>query len=162
MFLALAVTEGNRTEKHDRFLEEFWKEDYEDAGNPVVSRIPRAFSRKGIRPFVNRALAQEDPSTADAVSRTVFEMYSGFLHGAAPHITELYDEHAERFLVDGIATNERYIDYILDAQNSLYRSLLSVAVVSKAFGLKGELELAQSVIAQFVRDLGPEWILKAD
>ena len=162
LFLCLAITQQKFTEKHEDFLREFWKENYADPDDPVGSRVPRAFSRRGIRSFINRALGQDNPSLADVTSRSVYEMYSGFLHGAAPHIVELFDERRGHFLLDGISSQERFIDYILDAQNSLYRTLLSAAIVTKAFGLLEELAFIQSVIDQFTKEIGIDWLHPAE
>jgi hypothetical protein len=162
VFLCLSILGGEQTDRHAEFLTEFWKEDYSDPSDPVGSRIPRGYSRKGIRSYNNRALAQPNPSGADGAGRSIYEMYSGFLHGSAPHIMELFDENNGRFSSGSISGSVRFTDYILDAQNSFYRSLLSAAFVAKAFGLPDTLEFVQNEISAFIEQVGRENLLKSD
>lgn len=134
-FICLNLTGQEESSKFRSFLKEFWKEDYADPANPVGSRIKRGYTqRKGIRSYINRALNQPDPSTADEIGRSIYEMYSGFLHGAAPQILEIYNFDEARFETSGITGTNRHLDYVFDAQNSVYRSLLSMGMIAKAFG----------------------------
>jgi hypothetical protein len=135
LFLGLAMTNGLRTELHDDYLKQFWQEDYGDASQPVATRIPRGQTRRSkIRAFLNRAVGQPDPSTSDAVGAVLHSVYSGFVHGAAPHLMELFDENGGRFMLSGISSNVRLVDYILDAQNVYYRALMSGVVASRGLG----------------------------
>tara|TARA_R110001599_G_scaffold331277_1_gene545976 strand:- start:365 stop:1156 length:792 start_codon:yes stop_codon:yes gene_type:complete len=160
LFLSLAITENDRTPKHDQFLSEFWTEDYTDPDDPIRSRIPKGYSRGNVRSYINRALKQPDPSTMDQIGRSIYEMYSGFLHGSAPHIFELFDENTQVFRSDGIKGSMRLIDYILDAQNSFYRSLLSLQCTIKAFGLAELLDEVKSDIDTFVLAIGKADLLR--
>lgn len=156
MFLCLSINGGKATDRHVEFLAEFWKEDYTDPADPVKSRVPRGYSRKGIRSYNNRALGQDRPSSADEIGRSIYEMYSGFLHGSAPHIMELYDENERRFSFRGISNSVRHIDYIFDAQNSFYRALLSAIFVTKALGLPDILAFVQEEVRVFIEQVGLE------
>jgi hypothetical protein len=156
-FLAVAVTNGEQTPLHEEFLSEFWKEDYSDPSQPVASRIPRGQPRRSkIRAFLNRIFGQANPSGADAVGRTISEMYSGFVHGAAPHIFELYDETSLQFSLNGIGQSIRFIDYVLDAQNAYYRSLHSGVMVAKALGFADVLTDVTSAMDEFRLQIGIE------
>lgn len=159
VFLSLAVTKGELTEKHGKFLEEFWKEDYSNPADPIGTRIPRGFSRKGIGAYNSRALGQDNPSDTDHASRAIYEMYSGFLHGAAPHIMELYDENTGQFSDGSIASSVRSVDYILDAQNSFYRSLLSCQMAAKALGNSAALALSEAETSRFIVAIGVDKIM---
>jgi hypothetical protein len=155
------VTNGLRTELHDEYLKQFWQEDYGDASQPVATRIPRGQTRRSkIRAFLNRAFGQSDPSMADAVGALVHGAYSGFVHGAAPHLMELFDEGSRKFMLFGISRNIRRIDYILNAQNVFYRGLMSGAVVSKALGSEAVLADLASALEQFRAAIGIEELEK--
>ena len=160
-FLALAICGNGLTEKHNDFLTEFWKEDYADPNDPIGTRIPRAYTRRGIRPFINRAQEQENPHLADDAGRTIYEMYSGFLHGAAPHILELFDPESGRFEVDGMGMTSIHIDYIHDAGNSYYRGMLAAGMTVKAFGLAEILPSLLEDIQRFEAAIGIENLQKA-
>ena len=155
-FLSLAVCGEGLTDRHEAFLTEFWKEDYSDPKDPVGTRVPRAYSRRGIRSYINRVQGQETPHIADNIGRAIYEMYSGFLHGSAPHIMELFDPVSGRFQLDGMGMTPIHIDYIHDAQNSYYRGMLSAAMIVKAFGLADVLSRLQEGIQQFETAVGIE------
>ena len=156
-FLCVAVTNNEQTALHNNFLSEFWKEDYSDPSQPVASRIPRGQPRRSkIRAFLNRVFGQPNPSGADAVGRTISEMYSGFVHGAAPHILELFDERSLKFSLSGIRHSVRHIDYVLDAQNAYYRSLHSGVMVSKALGFADVLADVTIALDEFRSQIGLE------
>jgi hypothetical protein len=87
-------------------------------------------------------------------------MYSGFLHGAAPQILEIYNYEDRRFETDGISGTNRHIDYVFDAQNSIYRSLLSMGVIGKAFGSESLFDLAIEERDRFERATGSDQIFK--
>ena len=160
MFYSVNVTGSGTSERFEGHLKEFWKEDYEDPNRPRETRIPRGFSRKGIAPFLHRASGLPDPSLADDVGRVIFSMYSGFTHGAAPHIFELYDFERKAFMTNGLLGTDRHFGYVLDGANSIYRSLLSASAVSKAFGSQELLELSKEVTQRFVDSVGMEILEK--
>jgi hypothetical protein len=159
-FLSLAVCGDGLTERHNTYLTEFWKEDYSDPSDPVGSRLPRAHSRRGIRSFINRAQGQPTPHIADEIGRSIYEMYSGFLHGAAPHILDLFNPENGTFHLDGMGRTLIHIDYIHDAQNSYYRGMLATAMAVKAFGLKDVLLTFTENLRKFEAAIGIENLQK--
>jgi hypothetical protein len=149
MYICVNITESGKSDKFHQHLDEFWKEDYEDPNSPMETRIPRGFSRKGITAFLNRVFGLPNPSLADEAHRVIFSMYSGFIHGASPHIMELYDFDKKSFLTNGLLGTNRHLDYVIDANNSIYRSLLSAAILSKALGSKELLKVAMTFVEGF-------------
>ena len=160
MYLSLNITKAGVSEKFDEFLQEFWKEDYLDPNDPVGTNIKRGFTRKGIVGFIHRVFGQDNPSQADAIHKSIYSMYSGFTHGAAPQIMELYDFENRQFLARGLLGTNRHLDYVFDAANSIYRTLLSACVIGKAFGSHSLNLAAKQCADQFLTDMGPENILK--
>ena len=160
MYLCLNIIETKTSDKYKAFLEEFWKEDYHDPNDPVGTRIKRGFTRKGIAAFIHRIFGQSNPSQADAIHDSIYSMYSGFTHGAAPQIMELYDFESRQFLANGLVGTNRHLDYVFDAVNSIYRTLVSACVVAKAFGSNELHTIAKQFTDQFLASMGPEKILK--
>ena len=160
MFLSINITESGASEKFDRFLEDFWKEDCKDPNDPVGTTIKRGFHRGGITPFLNRVFDQANPSLADAVHHTIYSMYSGFTHGAAPQIMELYDLENKTFLANGLLGTNRHLDYVFDVANSIYRSLLSAGALAKSFGSKELLDVANGFTDRFVAEMGFDNVMK--
>lgn len=154
LFISANVTKTSTSEKFERFLEEFWKEDFADPADPSGTLIPRWFSRKGITAFLNRIFPLDDPSLADRSAKAIQNMYSGFVHGAAPQILELYDLSATRFMTDGLVGTNRHLDYVFDAKNSIYRSLCSASIIGKAFGSQELFEIGKAAVVKFETDVG--------
>ena len=149
MFITVNITESNKSARFESHLSEFWKEDYEDPNAPVKTRIPRAFNRRGISAFLNRLFGQPNPSHADDAHNAVYTMYSGFTHGAAPHIMELYQPDKQAFLTRGLLGTNRQLDYVFDASNSIYRSFLSAGALAKGFGSAELYKIASEFIDNF-------------
>lgn len=155
LFLALSPTNGLHSKLHDEFLSAFWLEDFSDPSDPVGSANSRPMiPRKKIRAFVHRSSSLPNPSQADAVAKSLYSVYSGFVHGAAQHVMELYDERRGRFQLSGLNSHQRYTDYVRDAQNYYYRGLIAVAMAAKALGDEDTLKLISVATSTFVDVIG--------
>ena len=75
-----------------------------------------------------------DPSTTQRLNQTISKSYSGFVHGAAPHVMELYGGSPGRFFTRSLAGTPREHDSAADLWNYAYRSLLSFIFAAKLYG----------------------------
>jgi hypothetical protein len=75
-----------------------------------------------------------DPSTAIKAERSVYKSYSGYVHGAAPHIMDLHSVACEGFSVRGVAGTYRQDEHRADLRNYYFRTLQATAMVAKAVG----------------------------
>jgi hypothetical protein len=133
-FLVLAVAPGEVTPLHQRYLDDFWQEEF-DHQDPIKATQKRGMvQRQKIRAFIARAGGSDDPSTADAVGHTVHKAYSGFVHAASPQVMDMLEGSPPRFQVSGMRSRYRGAEHVGDAWNYFYRGLLSVTMVAKAFG----------------------------
>lgn len=160
-FYSINETQAAKSARFQSHLEEFWKEDYENPNDPLGTRVSRGFTRKGIGPFLNRVSGVPNPSLADEVHKAIHSMYSGFTHGAAPQIFELYDFEGKAFLTNGLLGTSRHLDYVIDGANSVYRSVLSARALSIAFGSEELLEIADEIKSRFVERVGIEKLEKS-
>ena len=130
-FLALAVIKDAFTDRHEVFLKEFWKEEY-DAAKAIDSTQNRAPpNRDKIRAWIAK-VTSDDPSTAIKADRSIYKSYSGYVHGAAPHIMDLHD--GQSFHVRGVRGTSRHEEHKHDLWNYYYRGLVAVALAAKAMG----------------------------
>lgn len=136
LFLAYAITNDEITDLHKRYLDAFWAEEFEDFEDPTNSHRSRDMvPRKKIRAYLARIEGKGlDPSRAAQVTKVIGKTYSGFVHGASPHIMELYGGAPPRFHTRGLAGTPRTVEYGQDIWNYIYRSLLSHMVAAKLFG----------------------------
>jgi len=134
-FLALGILYGE-TELHRTFLEDFYQEEFEDPARPVQTRIKRGNTP---RARIHAYLAQNpaaglDPSTASATKQTIHKTYSGYIHGASPHLMEMYGGEPARFHMEGMRRSPLWQGHADDLWNYIFRGILSFGVAAKAFG----------------------------
>lgn len=133
-FLVYAVIYNDKTQQHQDYLDAFYLEEF-DAPTPMLSTQKRPMiNREKIRAYVARsALAGVDPSTGIELSRTISKSYSGFVHGASPHIMDMYGGSPLRFHVDGQQGTDRQAEHRHDLWNYFFRSIVAFALTAKAF-----------------------------
>lgn len=137
MFLTGPLTIGEKTPDHDRFLDEFFQEEFEDGLTPLDSpqkrnRVPR----KKIRAYNARTFtAGNDSHTASTVVATIDDLYSGFIHAAGVHVLDMYGGDPPRFQIEGLSGTSRADEAIADFRNYLHRGLVDMAFGAKAVGL---------------------------
>lgn len=161
MFLTVAITNDQVTELHERYLKAFWEEEFDIPDDPVGSTQKRDTPpRKKIRAYITRTLGEGidlDPSKQHALGETLSKTYSGFVHGASPHIMDMCGGDPPRFHLSGMKGTVRIDESVDDAWNYFYRSLLSVMAVTKALGDKVLLDALYQYRAKFERDSGKDF-----
>lgn len=145
LFLAYAVIKGEQTQLHQEFLDAFYKEEF-DGPTAVESSHDRPMvPRRKIRAYIARVDLQGiDPSTGVTLSHTIHSGYSGFVHGASPHIMDMLEGNPPRFRIHGMSGTLRQEEHRNDLYNPFFRAIISFAIAAKAFG---DNELFQSLKA---------------
>lgn len=143
IFLAYAVTDDTITDLHLRFLDAFWEEEIDESGNMIESKQKRPMiPRKKIRAYIaNVEKAVLDPSRGIELSRTLSKTYSGFVHGAAPQIMDMYGGNPPYFHTKGLLGTPRMHEYAEDLWNYMYRTFLSHIVVAKVLGAEEHVKI---------------------
>lgn len=156
MFLVYAVTNGGITELHERYLDAFWKEEVDESGTMMGSAQKRPMiSRKKIHAYLACMEGLEmDPSTCQEVARTISKAYSGFVHGASPHIMDMYGGDPPHFHAKGILSTSRISAHADDLWNYVYRSFVSHIAVAKALGAKEHVEILIKQLNKIERNAG--------
>ena len=91
--------------------------------------------RKKIRAYIARVdLGGIDPSTAVTLSQTIHSGYSGFVHGASPHIMDMLEGNPPRFRIHGMGGTSRHEEHRYDLYDPFFRAIISFAIAAKAFG----------------------------
>jgi hypothetical protein len=123
LFLASAVIQNDQTPLHQKYLDAFYKEEFNDM-------VPR----KKIRAYIARIIPAGDPSTTVTSYRSIHSVYSGFVHGASPQIMDMLEGAPPRFRIHGMSGTSRHEEHRYDLYNPFFRAIISFAVASKAFG----------------------------
>ncbi len=144
LFLSLAILDDEITDLHKRYLEAFYEEELDNPSKPIASKQKRAMiPRQKIHAYIARAQAEvNDPSKGVELSRTLTKAYSGYIHGASPHIMHLYGGSPSQFHVSGMLGTPHEQSYRDDLWNYFYRGLLSFELAANVFE---ELKLARDL-----------------
>lgn len=134
-FLSLAIIRDDITDRHKKYLEYFYAEEFDDLSDVIGSHKSRAMvSRDKIRAYVNRALDGSDASSANLASKVITKAYSGFVHAASPHIMDMVWGEPPRFDLCGETAQFATRGFDRDALNYFYRALIDTAIAATAFG----------------------------
>jgi hypothetical protein len=132
-FLAFSVIFDDATPHHQKFLDAFWEEEF-DAPTALESTQARPMvSRDKVRAY-NARHGDPDPSTLGKVTRSISKTYSGYVHGASPHLMDMYLGTPPRFYVRGMLGTARHAEHRDDLWNCFYRGILAFGFAAKAFG----------------------------
>lgn len=134
-FLSYGIIFDDVSELHEKYLKEFFEEEF-DADTAIESTQKRSMvPRKKIRAYLARAEgAALDESRGIEVSRTLSKMYSGYVHAASPQIMDCYGGNPPRFHMRGMRGTPRHDDHREDLWNYFYRGVMALAMTVKAFG----------------------------
>ena len=111
--------------------------------------------RKKIQSYLAKIEGSDlDSSTHQEVTRTISKAYSGFVHGASPHIMDIYGGNPPHFHTNGMLGTPRMIEHSDDLWNYVYRSYLSHIAVAKALGAVKHVEILNKHLVQFEQNAG--------
>ena len=159
MFLALALSSSGVTELHERFLAAFWMEEF-DKPTALASTQKRGMvKRRNIRAFIARNSGLPDPAWQDTIGETVHKSYSGFVHGASPHIMDMCGGNPPIFHVAGLSGTPRTSSYLWDVLTYFYRAHLNLAATAAGFKDRVLFQGLKRAADQFEGAIGPNAFL---
>lgn len=160
IFMVLGELTGDRAELHDRFLEAFWAEEYDDNFDPVGSHRSRPMvARKKIQAYLARVEGKDlDPSTTQKLSKVLTKTYSGFVHASAPHVMEIYGGFPPRFQIGSMRGTQRQDEYDADLWNYVYRGLLAFLGAAKLYGSQRHVDAIIEVRSQAEQAMSKEYL----
>ena len=124
--------EGTSGAARSRVLNEFFQEQFQNPDAPILGsnkrdRVPRRRVRAVIAAFPENVVNPHDHSS---VLTTVDEAFSGYVHGAYPHIMELCGGLPARFHLEGMTGTPRMVEQVGQILNYVYRTTLLVPLVA--------------------------------
>jgi hypothetical protein len=159
MFLVAAITNDTVTELHQRYLDAFYAEEFDDPEDVVNSTQKRDIvPRRRVQAYLTHVLGPRvNPSRDLDVSETLHKAYSGFVHASSPHIMDLCGGEPPRFHIRGMLGTPRVQEHRQDTWNYFYRSFLSVIAVAKAFGDADLVDKLYSAVGEFETGSGTNY-----
>jgi hypothetical protein len=136
IFVARVLVEKTLPLQHERFLKEFWQEEFDDSANDELRNLERdRVPRKKIRAFNARLPGSNlDPETRQKVDSVISKTYSGYIHGAAAHTMEIYGGRDPKFHVSGMKNTSPWNAQSNDMPNYFYRAVCAFGIVAGSFG----------------------------
>lgn len=136
-FLLMPLAPEDEVQR-ERYLREFYQEEFDVPGNPMESsqkrdRVPRqriqnALSRvPGAKPLPVEKMRR----AADSVHK----LFSGFVHGAYVHTMELYGDMPPRIYIDGYRGTPKLVECEESFVNNVYRTVLALRILCRSLGV---------------------------
>jgi hypothetical protein len=121
LFILENSQRGKLNASQKLFIEDFFKEEFVNPDNPLENSERRStVPRKKIWASVARQIGQfANPSDAQKILQVTNDAFSGFVHGAYPHIMELYGGRTPHFHVNGVLGSPR-IQACIKKYHSIY------------------------------------------
>ena len=151
-FLSLPIVGGlEKTATHEKYLEQFFQEEFDNLENPILSTQKRdTVPRKKIRAIIADAGKNNlNPHDAREVSRTISQAYSGYVHGASGHILEMVGGNPLRYFLSGMAGTPRQAEFTYNYWDYAFRGLISVVLVAKVLGIASVVDEGYEFIKHF-------------
>lgn len=142
LFLAYAVINNDQIETHQKYLDVFYKEQFDHQTGEWLPNV-KPVSRREIRNYLAKAThAGMDSGDGSSQSKQIYSLYSGFVHGNSPHIMDMVQGNPPKFRLHGMTGTQLHKLHQDDLYNPFFRAIISFAFVAKAFGNE---ELFQSL-----------------
>ncbi len=154
-FLRPLLDDESPSQHQVKFFEDFFQEEFEDTDHLVKSHQSRdSVTRTKINAGVAKITEDElNPHDAQNVFSIVHKTFSGYIHGAYPHIMEMYGGNPPHFHMSGMLNTPRISEW--EGQLIIYvqRALMVTEVVAMKFGLAEVDDEIKKVRADFETSL---------
>lgn len=135
IFLSIAVGEDEISELHQRYLREFFQEEFDNPENPLTStqqrdRVPRRRILAAIAAMEENPV---NPSDSQELHRTINNSMSGYVHGSSVHILDMYGGNPPKYHLHGMENTPRQGSALEYLWGYIYRSFLSFGIAAVKF-----------------------------
>jgi hypothetical protein len=138
LFILENAESGTLDDNQKKFLEDFFKEEFQNPNNPLLNETRRetvpkkkiwASMARQMGPYVN-------PSDLQKMFQVTNDALSGYVHGAYPHIMELYGGTPPKFYLAGTRATPRIRELIHQIQIYTQRAITTFEGLAKSLGSK--------------------------
>lgn len=164
LFLLLPEGEnGKFSDDQIRFLENFFQEEFDNPADPLRSTQKRGTVavKKIHATFGKLAKGELNPSDAQELLRTVHQAFSGYVHGAYPHIMEMYGGNPSRFHVSGMLRTPRIAEWRGQLVGYVQRLIIASVFVARKVGITDLEAPMRALLEEFEKTTGTKPVLKA-
>jgi hypothetical protein len=138
LFILENAESGTLDDSQRKFIEDFFKEEFQNPNNPLLNETRRetvpkrkiwASMARQMGPYVN-------PTDLQKMFQVTNDALSGYVHGAYPHIMELYGGSPPKFHLKGTNATPRIRMCIGQIQVYTQRAITTFEGLAKSLGSK--------------------------
>lgn len=154
---------GSFSDDQIRFLENFFLEEFDKPGDPLRSTQKRETVpvRKIHATFGKLATGELNPSDAQELLRTTHQAFSGYVHGAYPHIMEMCGGNPPSFHVSGMLGTPRIDEWRGQLVGYVQRLIIASVFVARKVGVTNLEAPLRALLEEFEKATGTKPVLKA-
>jgi hypothetical protein len=153
-FLLLPSDGENFSNDQIQFLNDFFQEELDKPKDPLGSTQKRVNVpvRKIHANFGKIAKSEINPSDTQELLRTIHRGFSGYVHGAYPHIMEMFGGTEPH--LNGMLGTPRVDEWRGQVSGYVYRALVTSVLVARKLGLNDIEAKARKLLEKFETDTG--------
>ena len=159
----LLLPQGNDGFSGDqiRFLENFFQEEFDKPADPLgsVQKRDTVAVKKIHATFGKLAAGELNPSDAQELLRTVHQAFSGYVHGAYPHIMEMYGGNPPQFHVTGMLDTPRIPEWRGQVIGYVQRLIIASVFVARKLGVTDLEAPLRALLEEFEATTGTKPVL---
>ena len=136
LFFILPLNGDDASKDQERFFDEFFQEEFDDPSDPLGSKQKRdnVSRRKIFAAFGQIVQAHLNPSDAQSAISITHKVFSGYVHGAYPHIMELYGGNPPHYHMSGMANTPKQTESRQQLLDQLYRAIMVSELLARKLG----------------------------
>lgn len=163
LFLLQPQGEDGFSDDQMCFIESFYQEEFDKPGDPLGSAQKRETVpvRKIHATFAKLASDELNPSDAQNLLRTTHQAFSGYVHGAYPHIMEMFGGNPPHFHVSGMLGTPRIDEWRNQLVGYVQRLIITSVFVSRKLGITDMEQPLRAFLIEFEETTGTEPVLPA-
>lgn len=151
MFFMGTIPESGPSKDQIKMLDAFFKEEFENPDDMLGSpqsrdTVPR---RKINAAFGSAAKNELNPHDAQSTLETIHKAFSGYVHGAYPHIMELYGGFPPRFHMDGMLGTPRIKEWQGQLVIYVYRSIMVTELIAMRLGAEAQVQMIRQLLVEY-------------
>lgn len=138
MMFILENTESDALTNHQKkFLKDFFREEFVNPNNPLLNEARRdSVPKKNVWASVARQIGQyANPSDLQKMLQVTNDALSGYVHGAYPHIMEMFGGRPAHFHFEGASEPPRIAMCIHQLTIYTHRTIMTFDLFAKNLGL---------------------------
>jgi hypothetical protein len=151
LFMLKPLDGDNPSKDQLRFFDEFFQEEFESPLNVLAGAQKRDIvsRRKLHATFGHLAKDALNPSDAQSMMSTIHAALSGYVHGAYPHIMELYGGSPGRFHMSGMASTPRIAEWNGQLITYIHRGVMVTELIARKLGQKDTEKSLRTLLIEY-------------